>query len=176
MFVAVRVRAPAPENIPRNQRRMAYRFFGKQKSLALGKYPQTSLLEARRDRDEAKRLLAKGADPSLAKRAKKRARLIAAGNTFRAVAEEWFEANSERWVQSCSSRLWGRLDCDLLPALASRPIAQITPLEILDVTDQVAAHELPSGEDSLVYLLVREVVGMGISAIVAARCSVAGPI
>jgi hypothetical protein len=55
---------------------------GKQKSLALGKYPATSLLEARQGRDDAKRLLAKGADPSSAKKAEKRAIRIASGNTF----------------------------------------------------------------------------------------------
>ena len=44
--------------------RLAYRYFGKQKTLVLGKYPIMSLLDARRARDEAKRLLASGVDPS----------------------------------------------------------------------------------------------------------------
>jgi integrase len=121
--------------------RLAYRFLGKQKSLALGKYPEISLLEARRGRDEAKRLLAKGTDPSHAKKAEKRERLIAAGNTFGAVAEEWFENNSERWVGSYSSRLRSRLDADLLPVLSSRPIAEITPLEVLDVIRKIEKRD-----------------------------------
>jgi hypothetical protein len=60
--------------------RLAYRFHGKQKSLALGKYPQTSLLEARHARDEAKRLISKGADPSAAKKAEKREKRKISGN------------------------------------------------------------------------------------------------
>ncbi len=121
--------------------RLAYRFHGKQKSLALGKYPETTLLEARHLRDEAKRLLAKGSDPSIAKKAEKRERRIAAGNTFGTVADEWFETNAERWVASYSSRLRSRLDGDLLPALASRPIAEITPLEVLDVIRKVEKRD-----------------------------------
>jgi hypothetical protein len=47
------------------------RFAGKQKLLALGVYPAVSLAEARRVREEAKKLLAAGVDPSQAKKQKK---------------------------------------------------------------------------------------------------------
>ena len=121
--------------------RMAYRFLGKQKSLALGKYPATSLLEARQGRDDARRLLAKGTDPSSAKKAEKRAVRIAAGNTFQSVADEWFEMNADRWVVSYSARLRSRLDADLLPALGDRPIADIAPLEVLDVIRKIEKRD-----------------------------------
>ena len=48
--------------------RLAYRFKGKQKTLSLGKYPETSLLDARRARDEAKKLIANEIDPSGARK------------------------------------------------------------------------------------------------------------
>jgi len=48
--------------------RLAYRFNGKQKTLSLGKYPETSLLDARRARDEAKKLIANEIDPSGARK------------------------------------------------------------------------------------------------------------
>jgi hypothetical protein len=44
--------------------RVAYRFAAKQKLLALGVYPSVTLAKARQARDEAKRLLAQGLDPS----------------------------------------------------------------------------------------------------------------
>ena len=66
--------------------RLAYRFAGKQKTLAFGAYPTVSLQEARERRDAAKRLLAKGIDPSAQRRLHKKA--IGVGNTFKAVAEE----------------------------------------------------------------------------------------
>jgi hypothetical protein len=98
---------------------LAYRFNGKQKTLALGKYPAVSLLEARRARDAAKQLLLMGTDPSADRKAARRKKSIAAANIFGAVAEEWFEINKGRWVESYSSRLRSRLDDDLLPALAT---------------------------------------------------------
>src|SRR2546430_13492718 len=48
--------------------RLAYRFAGGQKLLAIGVYPATGLREAREAREDAKRLLADGKDPYLAKK------------------------------------------------------------------------------------------------------------
>jgi hypothetical protein len=66
--------------------RLAYRFAGKQKTLAFGVYPTVSLQEARERRDAAKRVLARGIDPSTQRRREKQA--AGADHTFRAVAEE----------------------------------------------------------------------------------------
>ena len=68
--------------------RLAYRFNGKQKTLALGHYPEVSLLEARRARDAAKDLLRSGMDPSDDRKAARRRKSIAAANAFEAVANE----------------------------------------------------------------------------------------
>jgi hypothetical protein len=65
--------------------RLAYRFAGKQKTLALGVYPAVPLEEARRRRDEAKRLLARSIDPSVQRKADKNA---GKDSSFRAVAKE----------------------------------------------------------------------------------------
>ncbi|MBY0381261.1 MAG: Arm DNA-binding domain-containing protein [Xanthobacteraceae bacterium] len=68
--------------------RMAYRFDGKQKLLSFGKYPIISLSKARELRDSAKRQLADGIDPSMAKKNERRRRSAARANTFKAIAEE----------------------------------------------------------------------------------------
>lgn len=112
--------------------RWAYRYGGKQKVLALGRYPDVSLLDARRARDDARRVLGQGVDPAHAKKIKRLKASTASRNTFAAVTEEWFAMNQNRWVKTYSSRLRGRLDGDLLPALGSRPIAQIEPIEVLE--------------------------------------------
>jgi len=121
--------------------RLSYRFSGKQKTLALGRYPTISLLQARRARDTAKALLARGVDPSADRKAERRKKSIAAANTFEAVANEWFEANQDRWVESYSSRLRSRMDDDLLPDLGKRPIAEIEPLEVLDVIRKIERRD-----------------------------------
>jgi integrase len=69
--------------------RLAYRFQGKQKELNIGPYPAIGLLDARKKRDDAKRLLANGIDPAAAKAEAKRTE--AALRPFAEWADEWME-------------------------------------------------------------------------------------
>jgi len=112
--------------------RMAYRIHGKQRSLTLGKYPDVSLRDARRARDDAKDLLGQAIDPNWDRKVQRRQKLIAAASTFEAVANEWFEAKSDTWVESYSSRLRARLDEDLLPELGKRAMAELRPPDVLE--------------------------------------------
>ncbi|CAH2405224.1 tyrosine-type recombinase/integrase [Mesorhizobium ventifaucium] len=68
--------------------RLAYRFGGKQKLLALGSYPLISLAEAREARDTAKRLLLRGIDPAQERKLQK---ADSAKDTFRSIAEEYVD-------------------------------------------------------------------------------------
>ena len=74
--------------------RLNYRFGGKQKTLALGVYPTVSLKAARDKRDEAKRQLDKGLNPSTLKKRAKVARVEAVTNTFEAIGREWYGKKS----------------------------------------------------------------------------------
>lgn len=65
-----------------------------QKTLSFGSYPVVTLLEARANRDEAKRLLSQGKDPGVERRTAEQAKAAARQNTFRAAAEAWFELHS----------------------------------------------------------------------------------
>jgi hypothetical protein len=62
--------------------RMDYRHDGKRKTLALGVYPDVSLARAREKRDEARKLLADGIDPSAARKHRKLADMAASANSF----------------------------------------------------------------------------------------------
>ena len=75
--------------------RFRYRFADREKSLAIGVYPDISLLEARDKAHEARKMLANDIDPGAEKQNKKRARRLAAANTFEAIAREWFQKNSQ---------------------------------------------------------------------------------
>jgi integrase len=121
--------------------RLAYRFGGKQKLLALGRYPSVPLIEARAARQEAKRLLREGKDPSHERKMEKRRQRVAAGHTFKSVADEWFDLRKDMWVKSYADRLRSRLDADLMPELGSRPIASIEPIEVLDVVRKVEKRD-----------------------------------
>ncbi len=118
--------------------RLAYRFGGKQKTLAIGAYPAFTLKAAREEREEAKRLLANGVDPSAQRRLDKR--IASTGNTFRAVAEEVVAKLKKegRADVTLTKKRW-LLDF-AYPAFGDRPIAEITALEVLSVFRQVEAR------------------------------------
>jgi Arm DNA-binding domain len=69
--------------------RMRYRFEGKASMISLGSFPRVSLLDARKKRDDAKRLLANGTNPSLSRKVERLRAAVAAQNTFGAVADEY---------------------------------------------------------------------------------------
>ncbi|GAB4360253.1 MAG: hypothetical protein Kow0026_22400 [Oricola sp.] len=111
--------------------RMAYRFGGKQKTLAFGAYPVVTLAEAREKRDQAKRLLANGIDPSVQRKTEKAAQKASNGNTFRAIADEFLSKaeregraeatlSKKRWLLGMANQHFG-----------NRPISDITAAEIL---------------------------------------------
>ena len=117
--------------------RLKYRYAGKEKRLALGIYPDVSLKDAREKRDEARKLLDKVLDPSADKKAKKLERHESTKNSFSAISEEWISKQTPRWSEIHSSKVQRMLNKDLLPWLGSRPIAEITPKELLGVLRKV---------------------------------------
>jgi integrase len=120
--------------------RVAYRFGGGQKLLAVGVYPATGLREAREARDEAKRLLADGQDPSIAKRLSKAAKASASANTFDAIASELLDKKRR---EAKADRTLAKLEWLLSlarPAIGARPIGEITAPEILSVLRSVEAR------------------------------------
>jgi hypothetical protein len=76
---------------------MGYRFGGKQKKLSFGPYPIVTLIGARDKRDAAKRLLADGIDPGVAKQVAKREQ--AAARPFGTWADEWLERSATSWTK-----------------------------------------------------------------------------
>lgn len=111
--------------------RFDYRFGGKRKTLALGKYPETTLAGARDGRDEARRMLANGIDPGEHRKLQKAASAERAANSFREIALEWYAKMAPNWSPGHGDRIIRRLERDIFPWLGKKPIAEITPPEIL---------------------------------------------
>ena len=117
--------------------RLKYRFGGKEKVLSFGAYPIVSLATARRKRDEAKQLLAEQTDPASKKNLDEIVAATVAKNTFGVIAAELLgnkEAN-EAASATMSKNRW--LLEKLAAPLANRPIAEVTPVEILHLLKQV---------------------------------------
>ncbi len=124
--------------------RMNYRFAGKQKTLAIGVYPATTLADARRKRDKARQLLAKYVDPAIVKANNKQTKQYAAENTFQAVALEWHAKTSTTWAASTAHNVKRYLEKDLFPWLGNHPIKDISAPDLLAVLRKIesrGAHE-----------------------------------
>ena len=113
--------------------RMKYRFVGKEKLLALGVYPDVSLADARERRDQARKVLAAGNDPSDVKKEVKRLTVLNQENTFEAIAREWHEKRKHEWKPHYAGEVLHRLETHILPKLGKRPIADIEAAEFLSV-------------------------------------------
>jgi len=112
--------------------RLKYRYGGKEKRLAIGTYPEISLLDARNRREAARKLLANGSDPADAKKAQKAARLDREANSFEVVAREWFVKFSPTWTDSHGDRIIRRLERDVFPWIGGRAIAEVKAPELLE--------------------------------------------
>jgi len=120
--------------------RIKYRFAGKENRLSLGVYPEVTLKEARSRRAEFRRLLAVGTNPSAARKAAKVAVVTSAGNTFEAVAREWFQKNLSKWKPSHSRTILQRFELYAFPAFGSQPIADVMSAQLLGLLRQLEAR------------------------------------
>lgn len=117
--------------------RLKYRFGGKEKLLSLGTYPEISLKDARERREEARKLLANGVDPSDNRKAVKATRTELASNTFEVIAREWWAKFSEGWTPSHADKVIRRLERCIFPWLGNKPIREITPSILLSCVRRI---------------------------------------
>jgi integrase len=120
--------------------RLKYRIDGKEKLLALGVYPDVGLKDARAARDEARRLLADGLDPSVHRKANKNARADAVGNSFESVAREWFTKLLPTWTPDHADKIIKRLERDVFPWIGSKPIADLNAPTVLTTIRRIEAR------------------------------------
>jgi integrase len=112
--------------------RLNYRFDGKQKTLALGSYPDVGLAEARTRRDQARQLLANGVDPGDMKKQLKQEKALAAANTFEKLAREWHQRQGGRLAVKTQDVILKRLERYVFTAIGGTPLASVTAKDILE--------------------------------------------
>ncbi|RJQ76185.1 MAG: DUF4102 domain-containing protein [Desulfobacteraceae bacterium] len=119
--------------------RFKYRLGGKEKLISFGTYPEVTLADARDKRTDARRLVARGIDPSEARKAQKEAKALDE-NTFEAVAREWFAKFSVNWAPNHSIKIKNRLEKDVFPYIGDRPIIEIKAPELLTVLRRIESR------------------------------------
>ena len=120
--------------------RFRYRFDDKEKRLSLGVYPDVPLKATRNKRDETRKLLAAGIDPSDNRKAVKAGRMESAANSFEVLAREWFAKFSTDWAPTHADRIIRRFERDVFPWIGGRPIAEITAPDILTTVRKIEAR------------------------------------
>ncbi|WP_145504068.1 tyrosine-type recombinase/integrase [Yersinia vastinensis] len=120
--------------------RFKYRVLGKEKKLSIGVYPDISLADARLKREEARKIVALGGDPSEEKKAEKLAQKANVENTFKAIALEWHEYKRPNWSKGYAEDLMEAFENDIFPYVGNRPVAEIKPLEMLEALRKLEAR------------------------------------
>lgn len=117
--------------------RLKYRYLGKEKKLSLGRYPDVSLKVARERRDEARTLLANGADPNAVKTEIANEKKEAAANTFSSIAAEYVTKSEKEGRAAVTIKKTRWLLSLLETDLGARAIDDITPAELLTTLQKV---------------------------------------
>ena len=130
------------EVTPNGSRRwfVKYRFGGKEKRLAAGSYPEVTLKDARKARDEARKTRETGADPVQARQIEKAAASASSAATFEAVARELHATRSGGWSASYAGKWLRGCERDLFPYIGTLPLASITAPVLLAALRRVEAR------------------------------------
>lgn len=115
--------------------RLKYRIGGKEKRLSLGVYPDVSLKDARERRDEFRKQIADGIDPSHTRKAEKQS--IGDQHSFETIAREWHTKFSANWTEDHAARTLTRIKNDAFPWIGNKNINDITAPELLTVLRRV---------------------------------------
>lgn len=117
--------------------RLRYRLHGKESVYSIGKYPAVGVLRAREKREEAKELVRQGINPSHFRKQEKIKQAHESRNTFKAVANEWLERNTDNWTDKTYLQRSRILTADLFPHIGSLPIRDIGPTQVLEIIQNI---------------------------------------
>lgn len=117
--------------------RFRYRYAGKPKMISLGVYPTITLADARSRRDDARKLVAEGKNPSEVRKEQKIALKTESENAFEKIATEWHQMKSAKWSAGYASDIMEAFQNDIFPYVGTRPIGEIKPLELLNVLRKI---------------------------------------
>lgn len=146
--------------------RMKYRFAGKEQLLSFGQFPEVSLAEARRRRDDARTQLRDGQDPGAIKRAAKLSAKLAGENSFEAIARRWLAQQKPSMAPATYGKALACFENDLFPWLGSRPIGDIAAPELLATLKRIesrGAHESAHRAKQRAGQVFRYAVGHGLA-------------
>ena len=119
--------------------RLKFRVDGREKKLAIGTYPAIGLSDARKRRDDAREVLAAGADPSREKQQAKQRAKVSAANTFGEIANEFLAKRRREGLSASTADKSDYYISRMGPVFARLPIAEIAAPDVLAVLRRIEA-------------------------------------
>ena len=113
-------------------------FTKKRTNIGFGHYPDVTLAQARKKRDEARALLAKDIDPKSHREALEQQKKDELANTFGKVALQWYELKKQKVKEDTATKAWNIMNKHALPHLENVPIHLIKPKMVIDILQPLA--------------------------------------
>ncbi|GAB1424242.1 tyrosine-type recombinase/integrase [Thauera terpenica] len=134
--------------------RYRFRLNDEESTFAIGSYPDVSLAEARKARDEARALVKQGINPSMHRKAEKLVKAQATANTFEAVAREWVDKKRGSWTAYYLKQVESFMASDVYPKIGKMPIADVKAAHLLAILQAAEKRGAPT-----VAILIRQWCG-----------------
>lgn len=135
--------------------RIKFRMDGKESRLVIGTFPSVSLQQAREKLLEAKKQIAQGINPAIAKKVAKATRATASANSFKAVALEYLDKHKSRWTEKYLILLSNRLKYYAFPHIGTLPISEVDAPNVL-----VALRKLEQSDKLTTANRVKQAIGI----------------
>jgi integrase len=120
--------------------RWRYHFAGKAQTLALGRFPEVTLEQARRKRDDARQQVLNGKHPGRERRAAKMRLAASNGNTFEAVAKAWHQVKKPGLNEKYHAQILARMRQHVFPAIGALPISEIGIPDVARVVEKIGSR------------------------------------
>lgn len=146
--------------------RFSYSFAGKEKLLSLGTYPDVPLSLARDRRDESRRMVAAGIDPSVQRREQRETDAASPGDSFAAVVARWKSDELAATTENYQRNVCRMLSRDVLPYIGTRPIDRIKARELVAIFDRIRERgidETARRSRSIVGQIIRYAIRKGLA-------------
>lgn len=115
-------------------------FTKKRTEISLGKYPEISLAQARKIREEYLELLAQDIDPKIYRQNIVDEEILKRENTFEAVANKWREKKSLEVQPKTMEKNWARLENHLFSKIGNVAVSEITPKMVIKAVEPLKAR------------------------------------
>ncbi|MAZ65509.1 MAG: integrase [Kangiellaceae bacterium] len=112
----------------------------KRTCLSLGSYPSISLAEARKEREQAKELLAKNIDPQEHRNEQKKQFEAAFNNTLESIASQWLEVKKSSITEAHAKDTLSSLEKHIYPQLGMLPINKVSAVKTIEVLKPIEAR------------------------------------